>query len=64
MTRKERHFIYEAGAILLAAFFGLFTVPALINAHDTVALAAAAGLIGVWVLWVLFFAYRFSREIK
>ena len=64
MTRKERHFAYEAAAILAASFFGLFTVPALINAHDTVALASAVGLIAVWIGWLLFFAYRFSREIK
>lgn len=64
MTRKERHFVYEAAALLAAAFFGLFTVPALINAHDTIALTAAVGLISVWGGWLLFFAYRFSREIK
>lgn len=64
MTRKERHIAFEGAAIIAASFFGLFTVPALINAHDTIPLVAAVGLIGVWLGWLLFFAYRLSREIK
>lgn len=64
MTRKQRHLVYEAIGIMLAAFFGLFTVTTLINAHDTIALVSAFGLIAVWAGWVLFFVYRFSKEIK
>lgn len=63
MTRKQRHMIYEAAGLLLAAFFGLFTVPALINAHDTIALVAALGMVFVWLGWTAFFTYRINKEL-
>lgn len=64
MTRKQRHLIYEALGLLAAAFFGLFTVTTLLNAHDTIALVAAVGLLATWFGWLLFFIYRFSKELK
>jgi len=64
MTRKQRHLIYEAVAILLATFFGLFTTPALINAHETIALVCAIGLLAVWGVWIAYFLYRLSKEIN
>lgn len=64
MTRKQRHLIYEMAAILAALFFGVFTVPTLINAHDTIALMCAFGLVVVWVVWGAYFLYRLSKEIN
>lgn len=43
MPRKQRHFVYEMVAILAALFFGVFTVPTLINAHDSIALMCVFG---------------------
>lgn len=64
MPRKFRHLVYEMVAILLATFFGVFTIPALINTHDTIALMCAVGLVGVWIVWGLYFLYRLSKETK
>lgn len=64
MPRKQRHLVYEMMAIFLATFFGIFTVPALINTHDTIALVCAVGLLMIWSTWGLYFFYRLSKEIN
>jgi len=58
MTKKERHALYEGGAIIVAGVAGVFTVPELLNAHNS-NLGLAAGLLFVgWLLWVAYFIYR------
>jgi hypothetical protein len=62
MTSRQRQWIHEALAITVAGIFGLFAVPTLISAHDSVALLCAVVLLGGWVGWVTYFVYRINRE--
>lgn len=64
MTSRERRTVYEAVAILLAGLLGVFAVPALISAHDSIALVCGVGLFGGWIGWVLYFFYRSGRIIR
>ncbi|EJU12400.1 hypothetical protein LH128_14062 [Sphingomonas sp. LH128] len=64
MTQRERRAVYEGAAILLAGFFGVFAIPALISAHDTIALVCGVALFAGWIGWVTYFAYRSGRIIK
>lgn len=62
MTKKQRHAIYEGVAIILAGFGGMFTVPELMNAHQSNALLAAGILFVGWLTWLAYFLYR-NRNI-
>lgn len=64
MTRRDRHLAYEGAAILAAGLFGIFAVPALLSAHDTIALVCGAGLFAGWLGWIAFFGYRIERTRK
>lgn len=62
MKRKERHLIYEFVGLGLAGFGLAFSIPALVSAHDTVALLAALLLLLAWGGWGSFFFYRASQQ--
>lgn len=63
MKQKERHSIYELIAIAISGFAIALTVPALMNAHDTVALLAAGLLSAAWAGWIVFFFYRMNKGV-
>lgn len=58
MTRKDRHLVYEGSALMFSGVGIALTVPALVNAHDSIALLAAAVLAVAWTGWGVFFIYR------
>jgi hypothetical protein len=60
MTRKERAFVIEGGAIALGGMFGAVVVPTLVSAHDSVALFAGVALLLGWIGWVAYFFYRIN----
>jgi hypothetical protein len=62
MTRKQRHLVYELVAIIAAGLMGVFAVPALFNAHDSVALLAGGILIIGWFAWMAFYLYRLTTS--
>lgn len=64
MTRRDRHRVYEGAAILIAGVFGLFAVPALLSAHDSIALICGTALFAGWLGWIAYFAYRIERTNK
>lgn len=64
MTKKERAAVYELIAIGLSGFGLAFTVPALVSAHDSLALLASGLLGGAWLGWVAYFIYRVTQEGK
>jgi len=58
MKQRERHAIYEAAALIFAGMGLAITVPALVSAHENIALIAAAFLVLAWAGWGSFFVYR------
>jgi len=64
MTEKQIYLLCEGALGLVLSFFGIFSVPALVNSHDTIALACAIGLFCGWIGWFIFFNYRVMKELK
>jgi hypothetical protein len=64
MTQKERRLIHELIAIGAAAIGLALTIPALISAHDTIALFAAGLLAVGWFGWALYYLYRVSHYVN
>jgi drug/metabolite transporter (DMT)-like permease len=64
MTARERRLVYEVIAIALAGFGLLFAIPALMSAHDTVALLAVFFLVLGLVGWVAYYVYRIQKHIN
>lgn len=64
MTRKQRHAIYELIAITVSGFGLAFSIPALVSAHDSVALLAALLLAVAWMGWIAYFVYRIHHQEK
>lgn len=62
MTRNERRLVAEGTAITVAGLFGVYLVPFLISAHDSLALLAGVCLALGWVGWTAFYAYRIFKE--
>lgn len=58
MTKRERHSVYEAGALGVAGIFGAFALPELLNLHDSIAALCAGMLLLGYVLWLAYFLYR------
>lgn len=61
MKLKERRAAYEMVAIGYFGFATALTVPALISAHDSVALIAALMLPTGWAGWAAYFLYRLNN---
>lgn len=65
MTRKERHLVYKLIGLALTGLGLAFTVPSLINEHDTIALLAAGLLSIAWAgAFILFLVDIFDRVEK
>lgn len=62
MTKKQRHLIYELVAIGFAGIFGVFTIPALLSARDSIAVVCAGLLLIGWAIWLGYFIYRANRS--
>jgi len=64
MKQVDRHAVYEGVALCLAGFGVALAVPALMNAHDSIAVIAAFFLILAWAGWGSFFVYRQLERSK
>lgn len=64
MTAKERRQIYQAIGLALTLMGLALAIPALVSAHDTVALLAAFLLGIAWVAWLLTFLAHLGKEIN
>lgn len=63
MTRKQRRMLLNTAAFISAGPLVLYSVPTLINSHDSIALICAL-LLGVgWLGWAAYILYEFNREI-
>ncbi|KKC25793.1 hypothetical protein WP12_12105 [Sphingomonas sp. SRS2] len=62
MTTKERRAFHEGVAIVATGALGVFVIPTLINAHQSVALLAGACLGLAWLAWGASFLFRISKE--
>lgn len=63
MKQKERHFVYEGMAMLVAGMFGAFAVPTLLSTRDSV-VAVCGGILFIgWLCWFAFWLYRINGRL-
>jgi len=64
MTRKERRMVLNTAAWIAAGPLVLYSVPTLINSHDSIALICALFLGTGWCGWAAYLFYEFNKEIN